>query len=287
MAFFLHPLVILNITDHSVRNRVQKGGPRVIGAVLGSQTGRNVEIHTSFELLFDVIDGVPVIDTKYLNTKKEQFSKVFPNYEILGWYTTGSGLDKNDITVHKAFMTYNESPLLVLVDTQPPTTVRDLPVTIYESLFVLENGQQIIKLNKVAYRIESEESERISVDHVTHLGVTGASDTNSIIKAVTSQRDAANMLHMRIKLIITYLERVQRGEHPVDHNMLRNIASLCHKLPAMDSAPFTAAFQNEYHDTLLISYLGFLTKACNTLNELTEKSTFAFDRSRGGRRPFF
>ena len=46
------------------------------------------------------------------------------------------------------------------------------------------------------------------------------------------------------------------GEHPRDHALLRMILSLCHKLPAMDSEKFNLSYQNEYHDTLLISYLG-------------------------------
>jgi len=54
----LHPLVILNISDQWIRSRVQNNvdNPRVIGALLGIQTGRNVEIMNSFELVFDVVE---------------------------------------------------------------------------------------------------------------------------------------------------------------------------------------------------------------------------------------
>lgn len=58
----LHPLVILNVTDHFTRQRVNNDAPqRVLGALLGIQQGRRVEIHTSFELVYDVVDGDIVI----------------------------------------------------------------------------------------------------------------------------------------------------------------------------------------------------------------------------------
>ena len=44
----------------------------MIGALIGKQTGRNIEVMNSFELLFDVVDGQVVIDMDYYNTKEEQ-----------------------------------------------------------------------------------------------------------------------------------------------------------------------------------------------------------------------
>ena len=44
---------------------------KVIGALIGKQKGRSLEIMNSFELVFTVIDSV-VIDRDYYNTKEEQ-----------------------------------------------------------------------------------------------------------------------------------------------------------------------------------------------------------------------
>ena len=59
----LHPLVILNVTDHFTRQKVNNDNKpqRVIGALVGVQTGRKVEIHTSFELVYTTVDGDAVI----------------------------------------------------------------------------------------------------------------------------------------------------------------------------------------------------------------------------------
>lgn len=44
----------------------------VIGALIGKQTGRNIEVMNSFELQFKVIEGDIVICQDYYRTKEEQ-----------------------------------------------------------------------------------------------------------------------------------------------------------------------------------------------------------------------
>ena len=44
----------------------------MIGALIGKQKGRNIEVMNSFELHFDAIDKDVVIDMEYYNTKEEQ-----------------------------------------------------------------------------------------------------------------------------------------------------------------------------------------------------------------------
>ena len=100
----LHPLVVMNISDHYTRVRVQTGDntvrgeqrllysyhPRricthdklvvnvVYGALLGRQKGRSVEICNSFELVVESRDGssVHVLDKEYFTAKEEQCMRV-------------------------------------------------------------------------------------------------------------------------------------------------------------------------------------------------------------------
>lgn len=76
----LHPLVIINISDHFTRARVENNAnpaPRVIGALLGVQNGRNIEISNSFELVYHNVDGAVVVDTEYLKSKQEQCMSLY------------------------------------------------------------------------------------------------------------------------------------------------------------------------------------------------------------------
>lgn len=74
LTFKLHPLVIVNISDHHTRSKAQTGRagrpPRVYGCVLGVQTGRTVEIFNSFELRYDPVEEL--LDRAFLETKQEQ-----------------------------------------------------------------------------------------------------------------------------------------------------------------------------------------------------------------------
>lgn len=69
----LHPLVLMNISEHWTRIRAQEGSAQsVYGALIGKQEGRKIEVFNSFELKYETIDGDIVINRDYYNTKEEQ-----------------------------------------------------------------------------------------------------------------------------------------------------------------------------------------------------------------------
>ncbi|XP_041278188.1 COP9 signalosome complex subunit 6, partial [Onychostruthus taczanowskii] len=136
----LHPLVILNISDHWIRLRSQEGrNGQVIGALIGRQEGRNIEVMNSFELLAHGSGGALLIDKEYYYTKEEQFKQVFKDLEFLGWYTTGGPPEPADIHVHKQVCEIIESPLFLKLN--PMTKHTDLPVSVFESVIDIINGE--------------------------------------------------------------------------------------------------------------------------------------------------
>lgn len=69
----LHPLVLMNISEHWTRIRAQEGGSRAVyGALIGKQNGRKLEVLNSFELKFEIIDDEVIINREYYSTKEEQ-----------------------------------------------------------------------------------------------------------------------------------------------------------------------------------------------------------------------
>ncbi len=44
----------------------------MIGAIIGQHRGRHLEIMNSFELVFQMVDNLVVIDRDYYRTKEEQ-----------------------------------------------------------------------------------------------------------------------------------------------------------------------------------------------------------------------
>ncbi|KAL7186856.1 hypothetical protein ACSBR2_028547 [Camellia fascicularis] len=226
LTFKLHPLVILNISDHYTRLKSQSqpphaaanGGeattspppPRVFGCVIGVQRGRTVEIFNSFELLSD--PSTHSLDRPFLEKKQELYKKVFPNFYILGWYSTGSEAQEADMQIHKALMDINESPVYVLLNPSINHAQKDLPVTIYESeLHVIDGIPQLIFVRS-SYTIETVEAERISVDHVAHLKPSdGGSAATQLAAHLTGIHSAIKMLNSRIRVLHHYLLAMQKG----------------------------------------------------------------------------
>lgn len=114
LTFKLHPLVILNISDHYTRIKAQSQPPptssavndavssppppRVFGCVIGVQRGRTVEIFNSFELLYD--SSTHTLDRAFLENKQElclylfyfpccRFS--FYLFNVCMWYDSDCG----------------------------------------------------------------------------------------------------------------------------------------------------------------------------------------------------
>lgn len=282
----LHPLVIVNITDHFTRLNVNAAkGTRVraVGALLGQQTNRRVEIFTSFE---GMIKDNGELDAEFMKERKDMFNQVFPTYEILGWYATGSSLSTEDLaSINRPIRdAFNDSPFVLLMDTTVGRNSKVLPVYIYETLLKhqAQGKEATATLQKVRYLIESEETERIGVDMAMHVDAAGE-NTSTLVPHAERLQTAVGMLNERISVLVKYLERVKAGAVPPDYEVLRRISSVCHQLPCADSPSFQAAFQSDYDDALLVTYLSEMTKGTAALSDVVEKSAAFSDR----RRPTF
>ncbi|URE00437.1 COP9 signalosome complex subunit [Musa troglodytarum] len=282
LTFKLHPLVIVNISDHHTRVRAQiqhsasasaaplaEGvGGRVFGCVIGVQRGRTVEIFNSFELLYDPLTHS--LDRSFLEKKQELYKKVFPNFYILGWYSTGSEAQESDLQIHKATTAakaadngsssggssrghslVKEEPAVLSLDSGRNCTQSDSErkLWVFARSFdssVDDRGRLGLlhlwrRQRQKASAMEAEaalglarEAERISVDHVAHLK---PSDGGS----AATQCDI-----------------------PLDNSFLRQVSSLLRRLPAMESEKFQDDFLMEYNDTLLVAYLAMLTNCSST-----------------------
>ncbi|KAI8482297.1 PREDICTED: COP9 signalosome complex subunit 6-like [Branchiostoma belcheri] len=279
----LHPLVIMNVSEHWTRIRAQEGkAVQVLGALLGKQSGRNLEICNSFELMFDTIDGDIIIDRDYFSTKEEQFRQVFKELDFLGWYTTGGDPSEADRKVHRQVCEINESPILLKLN--PMARHTDLPVSIYESVIDLVKGEATMLFVELQYTLATEEAERIGVDHVARMSNADTSDSSTVAEHLVAQHSAIKMLHCRVKIILEYIKDVQRGAVPRNHEIMREAYSLCHRLPVLDTPNFTGDFYNQCNDVSLMAYLGAITKGCNTINQFINKFSLLYDRPGMGRR---
>ncbi|KAL0082436.1 maintenance of mitochondrial structure and function-domain-containing protein [Phycomyces blakesleeanus] len=286
LSISVHPLVLLNISDHYTRIKLQNPSAfekgRVYGALLAKQSGRDIELMNSFELPANTQEtGQVKVDCAYLTTKQEQLKLVFPQFDFMGWYSLGVAPTDSDLKIHEQFLPMNESCLFLQMN---PTALeggaKEFPVSIYESVFDIIDGQTRLGFVKAPYRVETNEAERIAIDQVAKPS-TSENEVglgSALIAHLTTQRNAIGMLYARIQFLQSYLRDTKAGLVPVDHDIMRQIASVCRRSPVIDQIAFEDQYSTEYNDILLVTYLATITKGMNTLNDLIDKHNLVHSR---------
>jgi len=269
MEIHIHPLVLINMSDHWTRAHAQGQTESIVGALIGTQEGRKVDIHNSFELLRDR-EGRKILCDEYFETRKNQYLEVFPQYEILGWYShktnRESTLDSKDAALRAQFLqlSQNDNPLLVLLEASSPNR-EELPVTLYDS--VVKIGTDEVVWTSLPYSIDTSDAERIAVDHVAKRAITASN--SDFIQHVSSLRNSVLMLDKRILGLLEYLENVKGGNLPRNHIVLRQLLSICNSLQASwEHQGIRAELEAEHKDALLCVYCASLTQICAQLGDI-------------------
>jgi len=292
----LHPLVVMNISEHWTRTKAQEGkATQVYGALIGQQRGREIEIMNSFELDYTVVEQKVVIDRDYYNLKEGQFKQVFSQMDFLGWYSTGETPTDEEVAVHRQICEINESPLfLQLNPAARGASATELPVALFESVIDLVGGEARMLFVPLAFTLATEEAERIGLDHVAKISGSGGggedNDTTSkVAEHLSAQHSAIKMLTSRVRIILEYVKAVEAGELPSNHDVLREAKALASRLPLVvrDSAEgsgFGDEFDAQMADGTLLAYLGAVMKSCSNLSQFVGKFNVLYQRQGPGRR---
>lgn len=117
-------------------------------------------------------------------------------------------------------------------------------MTLFESVIDLVGGEATMLFVPLVYTLATEEAERIGVDHVARMSSTEAGESSLVAEHLTAQHSAIKMLHSRVRLVLEYMKAVQNGELQTNHEILREVYSLCHRLPVIQSPRFRQDFYN-------------------------------------------
>ncbi|THH23108.1 hypothetical protein EUX98_g8074 [Antrodiella citrinella] len=260
LSLALHPLPILNISEHLTRLKLQTKTnlPFVIGALLGTQNGREVEIVNTFELAMET-DKV-TLDHGYFVSRRDQYKQVFPSLEFIGWYTVAPRATAQHIALH-------EQPTKRLASSDP--TAQNLPFKAYEPTIEIRDRKTRSVFIEATFTVETGEAERIAVDWTAKGGASGT----SLESHLYNQRAAVKMLHDRILVLVKYVTDVIAGQATKDHATLRSLSALIASLPASGHKEFRDEFDTEYEDVQLTAYLSTLTKSASLLNDTNMSSS--------------
>lgn len=290
LELLIHPLVLLNITDHATRSsyvrKTQSSAPpdtdKIVGAVLGIHKGRELEICSSFELkFFRDASGKLELDTDFLRRKSQSMKKVMGDMDVVGWYTTGPNIHSGDHVIHRTMCELFDTAILMLVDMSAVATSQELPLSVFEGDIRILDGASSVVFAPASFRIETQEAERIALDHVAHVqaGSAGGSGDSQLVSQLSSLHGSISMLSQRIETMNRLLEAVHGGSIEPDHQLIRQISAVCHNLPTVTSAAFRDELTSEFNDSLMMGYLASVTTGCAVTSEIIERLHSANDSS--------
>lgn len=282
----LHPLVLINMSDHVVRVRSSGGKERVLGALIGAQEGRRIDLHNSFELLIQGEGEGRALDLEFFQQRIAQYLEVFPRYEYLGWYSTGKAPDDADKALHKKLqeVTANENPFALLLDTEAmerdkANQAEELPVKVYDSVTTITGGESVAQWTEVPYVIDTLEAERVSVNQVAKSATATSSGHSSDFTQHTSGlSNSVAMLSKRLKELLEYMQEVKAGRAQKNHEVLRQMLSICQALKASHPEALQKQFTDEFNDANLVVMMSSLTKTCAHTSDLLDKFQLAHDK---------
>eukprot|EP00344_Euplotes_crassus_P004566 CAMPEP_0197007860 /NCGR_PEP_ID=MMETSP1380-20130617/42591_1 /TAXON_ID=5936 /ORGANISM="Euplotes crassus, Strain CT5" /LENGTH=276 /DNA_ID=CAMNT_0042428153 /DNA_START=38 /DNA_END=868 /DNA_ORIENTATION=- len=268
----------MNITDHYTRMRYIKESleAKVFGVLLGKQEGKNIRVLHSFETKFD--EEQMAIDKPYTNRRLTSYTKLFDDFEFLGWYTTCTSESEEDSSeleqsVYKQFEVFRENPLFLkmnvslerrLEEEKKGHSKKDMSLSIFE-----KNDTK--KLVKCDYMVEPTETERIALDDAKK-DISSAKDKSQLSVNLTTTLNSIKLLRKSVMSLIQMIQNMP--EIKKNHEIMRQITSICNRLPLVsDKNEYSGELFTEYSDILLINQLGVLNKAVEQVQEFNGHKT--------------
>ncbi|KAI9845658.1 MAG: proteasome regulatory particle subunit [Sclerophora amabilis] len=282
------PLVLLSAADHYGRSA--KGTrKRVVGVLLGQNDGKNVRVSNCFAVPFEEDEKDPSVwflDHNYVESMNDMFKKVNAREKLIGWYHSGPKLRASDLEINELFKRYTPNPLLVIIDVQPKEV--GVPTDAYFAVEeIKDDGTSTTKtFVHTPSIIEAEEAEEIGVEHLLRDIRDVAVGTLST--RITSQLQSLQGLHLRLRDIGQYLQKVLDDELPVNHAILGNLQDVFNLLPNLSTPKLTPQMPNgvdaahadnselaramsvKTNDQLMTIYLSSLIRAITAFHDLIE-----------------
>ncbi|KAG5982976.1 proteasome regulatory particle subunit [Claviceps digitariae] len=274
------PLVLLSAVDHYNRTAQNKKKRRVVGVLLGVNDGKNVRVSNSFAVPFEEDEKNPSVwflDHNYVESMNDMFKKVNAREKLIGWYHSGPKLRASDLEINELFKRYTPNPLLVIIDVQPKES--GVPTDAYFAVEEIKDDGTTTSRTFVHTPsiIEAEEAEEIGVEHLLRDIRDVAVGTLST--RVTNQLQSLQGLHLRLRDIGAYLQKVLDGQLPVNHAILGNLQDVFNLLPNLStpegnanggSGDLAYAMGVKTNDQLMAIYLSSLIRAITAFHDLIE-----------------
>ena len=225
------------------------------------------------------------LDHNYVESMNDMFKKVNAKEKLIGWYHSGPKLRASDLEINELFKRYTPNPLLVIIDVQPKEV--GVPTDAYFAIEeIKDDGTTTTKtFVHTPSTIEAEEAEEIGVEHLLRDIRDVAVGTLST--RITAQLQSLQGLHLRLRDIGSYLQKVLDGDLPVNHAILGNLQDVFNLLPNLttsitkpaanggdksqiENSELARSMSVKTNDQLMTIYLSSLVRAITAFHDLIE-----------------
>ena len=113
---------------------------------------------------------------------------------------------------------------------------------------------------ELEFTLATEEAERIGVDHIAKHSCSNTMVQSVVADHLNAQYSAITLLNNRIRVIYEYVKAVKDKKGVKKNNeILREIQSLCHRLPVMNSPNFYKEFYTVIKYKIDYIFLNFIS----------------------------
>ena len=243
----IHPIVVLTISDFYNRMRVTSKGSitRVFGALMGQKIGTKVEIFYAFEFVNNSKDASKIdLDIKYIDTRRDLATQLFPKFDIVGFYSTNNinKPNESDKEILKAMDYFGViNPVYLILSTKDIEKEKELPVNSFWY------DKSIGKFTEVRHIIEGWESERICLETVTKLSDV-ESEENGLVKNIQTTQNALGVLKENLILIKKNLEKFKNNKE-----FMKLLEDLIINYPEIEKSDYQTLMKNKQKEILMLN----------------------------------
>ena len=264
----LHPLVLMNISDHFTRSYAESSTKsRVFGILVGSITDRNIHIQNSFEAPSNENSGAHQLDLEFIERRMGMVLQIFPQYEFLGWYSTGIQ-SPSDMEIQKSLINFSEHLHYLNFDNTIASPEEILPISIYETHVTVSENLTNHEFRKIEFSIETTDAERISVDFVSRTGNT-TGDFSQYTSSLHNFVSAMRLFKKRLELLHHLVQNNPKIQK--DRKIMRKINEISHRIPVNPAYSIEKEFNKEINEELLVILMSAISKGSYHLSELVDK----------------
>lgn len=263
----VHPLVLFNICDAYIRRN--EGQERVIGTLLGS-VGHDgsVVIKNSYAVPHNESQGQVAVDIDFHRTMYDLHHRVNPKEVIVGWFSTGRGVDASDALLQDFYGRDVSNPVHLTVDTTMTNNEMAIEAFVSTSLS-LGDKPVATHFHQLAVDLRMHEADRVGIDLLKN------PKSHALPSDLEGLQQSIVKLQGMVEHVLGYVEGVCDGQVKPNKEIGRFLMDTMAVVPRLGAEQFGSLFNDSVQDVLLVMYLANMTRSQLILAEKLNTSAYS------------